>query len=162
MPILSRLRLKPTSLSLDKYNTLHEDAHFITEDQDGSIDFGESMKYVYQADRNTTVLAMEEGDVTLSAHEFGRGRSVYVAGLPYSPENTRLLLRAIYWAASREADIKTWYTTNIQTECAAYPEASKFVVINNSYEKQETTVYKDDGTEVKVTLEPMGYKWLEI
>lgn len=150
------------SLSLDKYNTLHEDAHFITEDQDGSIDFGESMKYVYQADRNTTVLAMEEGDVTLSAHEFGRGRSVYVAGLPYSPENTRLLLRAIYWAASREADIKTWYTTNIQTECAAYPEASKFVVINNSYEKQETTVYKDDGTEVKVTLEPMGYKWLEI
>jgi len=150
------------SLSLDKYNTLHEEAHFITEDQDGSIDFGESMKYVYQADRNTTVLAMEEGDVTLSAHEFGRGRSVYVAGLPYSPENTRLLLRAIYWVASREADIKTWYTTNIQTECAAYPEASKFVVINNSYEKQETTVYKEDGTEVKVTLEPMGYKWLEI
>src|SRR5699024_10410619 len=95
------------SLSLDKYNTLHEEAHFITEDQDGSIDFGESMKYVYQADRNTTVLAMEEGDVTLSAHEFGRGRSVYVAGLPYSPENTRLLLRAIYWVASREADIKT-------------------------------------------------------
>src|SRR5690625_1737075 len=44
------------SLSLDKYNTLHEGNHFITEDQDGSIDFGESMKYVYQADRNTTVL----------------------------------------------------------------------------------------------------------
>src|SRR5699024_3124737 len=73
------------SLSLDKYNTLHEGSHFITEEHNGPIDFGESMKYVYQSDRNTEVLAMEEGDVTLAAHQFGQGRSVYMAGLPYSP-----------------------------------------------------------------------------
>ncbi|HLR52045.1 MAG TPA: 1,3-beta-galactosyl-N-acetylhexosamine phosphorylase [Candidatus Avamphibacillus sp.] len=150
------------SLSLDKYNTLHEGNHFITEEQNGPIDFGESMKYVYQAGKDTEVLAMEEGDVTLAAHQFGQGRSVYMAGLPYSPENTRLLLRAIYWAASEEALMKKWYTTNIQTECAAYPEAGRFVVINNSYEKQETSVYKEDGSKVDVVLEPMGYQWIEI
>ncbi|WP_164217795.1 1,3-beta-galactosyl-N-acetylhexosamine phosphorylase [Virgibacillus sp. YIM 98842] len=150
------------SLSLDKYNTLHEGSHFITEEHNGPIDFGESMKYVYQSDRNTEVLAMEEGDVTLAAHQFGHGRSVYMAGLPYSPENTRLLLRAIFWAASQESLMKNWYTTNIQTECAAYPEAGMFVIINNSYEQEETSVYKEDGSKVDVTLAPMGYKWMEI
>jgi 1,3-beta-galactosyl-N-acetylhexosamine phosphorylase len=58
--------------------------------------------------------------------------------------------------------MKKWYTTNIQTECAAYPEAGMFVVINNSYEQEETSVYKEDGSKVDVTLDPMGYKWMEI
>ena len=150
------------SLSLDKYNTPYEGEHFITKDQERPIDFGESMKYVYQSARDTDVLAMEEGDVTLAAHTFGEGRSVYIAGLPFSPENTRLLLRTIYWAASREKDIHQWYTTSIQTECAAFPEAGTFVVINNSYDEQKTHVYKADGSKVDVTLEPMGYKWLTI
>lgn len=150
------------SLSLNKYNALCKEKHFILEDQYDPIDFGESMKSVYQASRDTKALAMEAGDVTLAVNQFGQGRSVYIAGLPFSPENTRLLLRAIYWAASRESDIKHWYTTNIQTECAAYPKVGKFVVINNSYEQQETSVYKADGSKVDVSLESMGYKWLEI
>ncbi|HLR09080.1 MAG TPA: 1,3-beta-galactosyl-N-acetylhexosamine phosphorylase [Bacillota bacterium] len=150
------------SLSLDKYNTLFTGDHFILADQQGPIDFGESQKYVYQSSRDTQVLAMEEGDVTLAAHRYGKGRSVYIAGLPYCPENTRLLLRAIHWAASEEELMKKWFTTNIQTECAAYPQAGKFVVINNSYDRQETTVYKADGSKVDVTLEPMGYQWLDI
>src|SRR5699024_2040575 len=150
------------SLSLDKYNTLFTGDHFILADQQGPIDFGESQKYVYQSSRDTQVLAMEEGDVTLAAHRYGKGRSVYIAGLPYCPENTRLLLRAIHWAASEEELMKNWFTTNIQTECAAYPQAGKFVVINNSYDRQETTVYKADGSKVDVTLEPMGYQWLDI
>src|SRR5699024_2156162 len=105
---------------------------------------------------------MEERDGTLAAHRYGKGRPVYIAGLPYCPESTRLLLRAIHWAASEEELMKKWFTTNIQTECAAYPQAGKFVVINNSYDRQETTVYKADGSKVDVTLEPMGYQWLDI
>lgn len=150
------------SLSLDKYNTPYEGEHFITAGYEGDIDFGESQKYVYQSDRNAQVLAMEEGDVTLATNTFGDGRSVYIAGLPYSPENTRLLLRSIFWANSAEGLMDKWYTTNIQTEVAAYPEAGKFVVINNSYDKVETTVTKADGNKVNITLEPMGYKWLDI
>lgn len=150
------------SLSKNKYNTLGDQDHFIIKDQSKPIDFGESTKYVYQVNSDTNILAMEEGDVTLATNEFGKGRSVYIAGLPYNPENTRLLLRAIHWAASEESELKKWYTTNIQTECAAYPEVGKFVVINNSYKSQQTTVYQADGTRVEVTLDPMGYKWLEM
>ncbi|MFC0302660.1 1,3-beta-galactosyl-N-acetylhexosamine phosphorylase [Virgibacillus soli] len=150
------------SLSLDKYNKQSEEAHFILADQYEPIDFGESMKYVYQSNAETKVLAMEEGDVKVAVNEFGEGRSVYIAGLPYSPENTRLLLRTIYWAASEEAIMQKWHTTNVQTECAAYPEAGKFVVINNSYETQQTTVYKADGSKEALTLQPMGYKWFDI
>lgn len=150
------------SLSSNKYSVPYDQDHFILEDQTTPIDFGESMKYVYQSSRQTKVLMMEEDDIKLAVNEFGKGRSVYVAGLPYNPENTRLLLRMIYWAASQEEAVNKWYTTNVQTECAAFPEAGKYVVINNSYETEETTVFKADGSEEKVTLEPMGYKWLDI
>lgn len=150
------------SLSLDKYNILNEEPHFILIDQQEPIDFGESQKYVYQSSRDTTVLAMEDGDVTLATHEFGQGRSVYIAGLPYSPENTRLLLRSIFWAKAEEELMDEWYTTHIQTECAAFPEAGKYVVVNNSYEKVTTTVTKADRTKVDIVLKPMGYEWFDI
>lgn len=150
------------SLSLDKYNVQNQREHFILEDKTMAIDFGESMKYVYQASDKADILAMEEEDVTLATHTFGAGRSVYLAGLPYSPENTRLLLRMIYWAASKEDKMKEWYTTNIQTECAAYLDAGKLVIINNSYDTQATTVVKANGNEIELTLAPMGYQWLEI
>ena len=150
------------SLSMDKYNELEEVDHFITKDVTKAIDYGEGMKYVYQADRNTTVLDMEDGDVTMAANQFGQGRSVYLAGLPYNPENARLLERAIYWAASKESLLSHWHTTNVETECAAFPEVGKLVVINNSYDQQETTIIKADGTREAVKLDSMGYAWLDI
>lgn len=150
------------SLSLDKYNHLSEEKHFILKDQVDCLDFGESQKYVYQTNKHTNVLAMEDGDVTLAVNEFGKGRSVYIAGLPYSSENTRLLLRSVYWAASCDEQMEKWHTTNVETECAAYPESGKFVVINNSYEEQVTTIYKEDHSTIELTLAPMGYKWFDI
>lgn len=150
------------SLSLDKYNELNNDNHFITKNVTEKIDYGESMPYVYQRSRDTQVLDMDEGDVKLAVNQFGDGRSVYIAGLPYNPENARLLERAIYWAASKEELLEKWHTTNVDTECAAFPEAGKLVVINNSYEKQVTTIIKEDGSKEKVTLDGMGYAWLDI
>ncbi|WP_440898090.1 1,3-beta-galactosyl-N-acetylhexosamine phosphorylase [Amphibacillus sp. Q70] len=150
------------SLSMDKYNDTLVDQHFILEDQTGPIDYGESVRYVYQVDDHSDILSLEDDDVKIATNQFGKGRSVYLAGLPYSPENTRLLQRALYWAASQENRLTDWYTTNIYTECAAYVEAGYYVVINNSYERQTTTVYKPDGTTIELTLESMGYKWFEI
>jgi len=150
------------SLSKNKYNDEPNHDHFILADHENGIDFGESTRYVYQIHGQSEVLIEEEGDVKLATNKFGKGRAVYSAGLPYSPENTRLLLRMLYWVANKEEKVTDWYTTNIHTECAAYPEAGTLVVINNSYEDVETTVYKDDGSTVDVTLEPMGYKWIDI
>src|SRR5699024_7231117 len=149
-------------LSEDKYNNDVNTDHFITADATTAIDFGESMRYIYQTNRETDVLATEEGDITLATNTFGDGRGVYIAGLPYNPENARLLERAIYWAASRESALETWHTTNVETECAAFPEAGKLVVINNSYDEQTTTIIKADGSSEEVTLAGLGYAWLTI
>ncbi len=150
------------SLSKDKYNDQATSDHFILADQNGTIDYGESTRYVYQASKTATVLDSEADDIKLATNTFGDGRAAYLAGLPYSPENARLLKRTLYWAASKEAVFHEWHTTNIYTECAAYPEAGTFVVINNTHEEQVTNVYKPNGTVIDVTLAPMNYQWFEI
>ncbi|MDQ0254109.1 hypothetical protein J2S74_001482 [Evansella vedderi] len=70
------------------------------------------MKVVSEVGNNSNVLAMEEGNVTIAVNQFGQGRSVYIAGLPYTAENTRLLLLCIYWSASQEQEMNKWFTTN--------------------------------------------------
>lgn len=150
------------SLSKDKYNDRQIENHFILEDQVAAINYGESTRYVYQTSEAATVLDIEADDIKLATHTFGDGRAAYLAGLPYSPENTRLLKRILYWTASKENVFHEWHTTNIYTECAAYPEAGTFVIINNAYEEQVTQVTKPDGTVIDVTLAPMGYQWFEI
>src|SRR5699024_5837542 len=80
------------SLSTNKYFTDVTESHFITEDGT-DLNVGEGVKNVYSLRADTDILAEENGDVQLAASVFGEGRSVYVAGLPYSTETTRLLLR---------------------------------------------------------------------
>src|SRR5699024_1286278 len=86
------------SLSTNKYFTNVADTHFITEDS-GELDFGEGMKNVYCLREDTEIIATDDGDIQLAAGSFGAGRSVYFSGLPYSHNNTRALMRAMYYAA---------------------------------------------------------------
>ena len=71
-------------------------------------------------------------EVHLSAHPYGRGRGVYLAGLPYSHENTRLLIRSMYYAACKEGEMKKWFSDNLFCEVHGYPEAGKYAVVNNT------------------------------
>ena len=48
-----------------------------------------------------------------------------------------------------------------QTECIAYPAVRKFIVMNNSHEKQTTTVHEDEGRTREVTLGPAESKWFD-
>jgi 1,3-beta-galactosyl-N-acetylhexosamine phosphorylase len=102
------------------------------------------------------------GHVAASTHSFGRGRGVYLAGLPFSFANCRLLHRAILWAAGQESAERTWFSTNPCIEVAAYPQAGRFVVINNSDQRQGGTIWKDAGRSVEVALG--GYKsvWMDL
>jgi 1,3-beta-galactosyl-N-acetylhexosamine phosphorylase len=149
------------SISTHKYGFITKD-HFILEDQTEELDFGESMKSIYGVSDSTQILAMQDGDTVLAVNTYGKGRSVYMAGLPYSPENSRLLLRSIYWAVGKENEIKKWYTTNVNTECTSYEEIGEFVIINNTNIIQETVVYKDENNYFNVILQPMESKWLDI
>lgn len=43
----------------------------------------------------TEILVQRDKEVQMAVHEFGEGRSVYISGLPYSFENSRILYRSI-------------------------------------------------------------------
>lgn len=148
------------TLNVDKYNW-DEHKHFITEDCKGDIDFGEGKKNIFALD-GTTVICQRDKEVQLAANGFGEGRGVYISGLPYSFENSRLLYRAILWASSSEDELKKWFSSNYNVEVHAYIKNGKYCVVNNTYEPQSTTVYKGDGTSFELDLGANEMIWYEI
>ncbi len=147
------------SLSTDKYNWEAHD-HFITEDCAGEIAFGEGMKNIY-ALPDAQILRSIGQDVQMAVHEFGKGRSVYISGIPYSFENSRLLYRAVFWAAGKEQDMKKWYSDNYNVEVNYYPATGKYCVVNNTYEPQETVIYDGDGNGRAMSLKANDILWFE-
>lgn len=148
------------TLGYDKYNW-QEHKHFITEDCGGDIDFGECQRNIYALE-GTEVLSQHEKEVQLAVNEFGQGRAVYMGGLPYSFENSRLLYRAILWSVHGEEELHRWFSSNYNVEVHAYPENKKFCVVNNTYEPQETVVYKEGKESFSVNLEANQIIWYEI
>ncbi len=139
------------NLNKDKYNW-EEHPHFIMEDCSGEIDFGEGKKNMYALD-GTEILVQKDHEVQMAVRTFGKGRSVYISGLPYSFENSRLLYRAVIWASGDEKNLKKWFSTNYNVEVHAYVKNGKYCVVNNTYEPQDTTVYRGDGTSFDVHME---------
>lgn len=148
------------NLNKDKYNW-EEHPHFIMEDCSGEIDFGEGKKNMYALD-GTEILVQRNHEVQMAVRTFGKGRSVYISGLPYSFENSRLLYRAVIWASGDEENLKKWFSTNYNVEVHAYVKNGKYCVVNNTYEPQDTTVYRGDGTSFDVHMEANAIHWYEI
>ena len=148
------------TLNVDKYNW-DEHAHFITADCKGRIDFGEGKKNIFALD-GTTVICQRDKEVQLAANTFGEGRGVYISGLPYSFENSRLLYRAILWASGAEDELKQWFSSNYNVEVHAYIKNGKYCVVNNTYEPQSTTVYKGDGSSFELDMQANEIIWYEI
>ena len=86
------------TLNYDKYNWDEHD-HFIKEDCTKEIDFGEGEKNIYALD-GTEILVQRNKEVQMAVNEFGKGRCVYISGLPYSFENSRILYRSIIWVCT--------------------------------------------------------------
>lgn len=149
------------SMSTDKYNALDSD-HFILEDIDGEIDFGEGKSRIYAQGDSYQILNMDQKYSRLVVNEYGKGRSVYFTGLPYSPQNCRILLRAIYYAAHMEEEMKKYYVTNVDTEVAAFEQAGKVAVINNSKEPKQTDLYIMGQKKCSLDMEPMEMRWIEV
>ena len=148
------------TLNTDKYNWEEHD-HFIIEDCKGDVDFGEGQKAIY-ALPEATIIKQKDQEVQMAVNEFGEGRSVYISGLPYSFENSRILYRAIIWASHDEENLHRWFSDNYNVEVHAYVKNGKYCVVNNTYEPQDTTVYKGDGTSFDLHLEANEIKWYEI
>lgn len=148
------------TLGYDKYNW-ESHKHFITEDCKGEIDFGEGQKNIYALE-GTTILVQKEKEVQMAVNEFGEGRAVYISGLPYSFENSRLLYRAILWSSHEEEKLHSWFSSNYNVEVHAYIRNGKYCVVNNTYEPQETIVYRGDGSSFGLKLEANEIRWYQV
>ena len=148
------------SLSTDKYNTC-DPHHFILEDIDGKIDFGEGTSRIYAQGKHYQILAQDGEYSQLVVNEYGKGHSVYFAGLPYSPQNCRILLRAIYYAAGMPEEMKHYYVTNVDTEVTVFPETKRIAVINNADAEEKTDLYIKGRLIDSLTLAPREMRWVD-
>jgi len=148
------------TLGYDKYNWEQHPDHFILEDVSGEVNFGEGKKSIY-ALPGTRILVQRDKEVQLAVNTFGKGRSVYISGLPYTFENSRILYRAILWSAGAEGELYKWYSSNYNVEVHAFVANGKYCVVNNTYEPQDTTVYTDTGS-FNLHLEANEIRWYTI
>ena len=154
------------TLSIDKYN-IQKVKHELTDGLD-DIDYGEDKKNIYALEdakvlditfsdrfkRNVNV-----GEVKMAINEYGKGRSFYITGLPYSFENSRLLYKAMCYVASK--DLNVCFAANPATECNYYPSAKKYAIVNNSDKPQTTEFYDIQGNKTVVELNPMEILWIK-
>ena len=153
------------TLSVDKYN-IEKVEHELTDGMT-AFDYGEDKKNVYALEgakvldiafsdrfkRNVNV-----GEVKMAVNEYGKGRSFYITGIPYSFENARLLYKAMCYVSHK--DLNVCYSSNSLTECNYYPTSGKYAVVNNSGEGQTTDFYDVNGNKQTLTLAPMEIRWI--
>ena len=102
---------------------------------------------------DTTIIRQIDKEVQMAVNSFGEGRGVYISGQPSSFENSRVLYRALLWAAHDEESLHRWISSNYNVEVHAYVKNGKYCIVNNTYEPQDTTVYKGDGTSFDLHME---------
>ena len=147
------------TLSTDKYFKEELDSHFITDGMSTAFNFGEEVNNVYAKYVTTEIIATNNGNVTMAAHNYGKGRGIYMAGLPYTPENSKALYHAMFYSVQKEHEINVWYAENPNVEINVYPEISKIAIVNNTNVEQRTVIY--DGMQVKseIVMKPSELRW---
>lgn len=133
--------------------------HFITEELSGAPNLGEDVSFVYPLSEETEILCQSGESVRLAANCAGRGRGVYLSGLPFSTENTRLLHRALYWAAGKEKEFFRYLSKNPACEAFFYPQKKLFAVLNQTALPQKTVLLDGRGKETVLSLAPEEIYW---
>ena len=154
-------------LGYSKYTTKPvgrmEESHFIMADVQGELTFKRHADGVYPFSNSTGILADKDGDVIAATNTFGKGRALYFAGFDGDRfQISRLLHRSLYWAANREKELHRWFTSDIHTDCAAFPEAGNVAVTNSIAEERTTDIFDDTGNATAVTVPPYGIRWLRM
>lgn len=154
------------TLSVDKYN-IRKVKHELT-DGLGKIDYGEDKKNIY-ALSGTKVLDIafsdrfrrdvNVGEVKMAVNEYGKGRSFYITGIPYSFENARLLYKAMCYVSGK--DLNVCYADNPNAECNYYPSGKRYALVNNSDVPQKTAFYDKHGNKSIISLNAMEIKWIK-
>ena len=180
------------TLSVDKYFPPVADEHFITADVPvdgtaaaawrdagyriplsgcgggqgiaplGGIDFGEPIPNTFPVSEDVTLIRADHGEVQLAVNEYGKGRGVYVSGLPYSAANARLLERILFHASRNEDRYAAFSSSNPECEVARFAKSGWCCVVNNTDRPQSTDVTLDGGRVEHVDLDDSGIAWFRI
>lgn len=138
--------------------------HFLAEDlRSANPPLGKHVQRIYPVLESTEIVAKDdEGSVTIAANRFGKGRGVYLAGFQLGAEQNRLLQRALWYACGRESEMKQkWFTSNLETEIAGYPETGNYTVINNASEAVTTEITDGQGRKKTVHLAANASQWFD-
>lgn len=143
---------------------------FITAELEGPVDIGEDPGDVVAVGEDVKVLQMDTGSVQVAVNEYGDGRAVYLAGLPYCAENSRLLYRAILWAAHAEDELDAvLLSDNPRVEVAWYPGVGRVFAYNSTDSAQSAVIMGLDEvvedaavSATLVRLPPYGSTWLNL
>lgn len=150
------------TLSSNKYFDHEIESHFITDDVEGKFNHGEPVTNIYSNDVTTEVISMNDNNITMAAKQYGKGRGVYISGLPFDLSNTRVLYRSLFYAAGKEADLKKWFSSNYNCEVNVYKDANLVAILNNTSDEQTTIIYDGLGKEHHMVLAPEEIRWEEI
>ncbi len=142
------------TICFEKYRHEVLASHFITQGIRQST-FANHTGGIYALSGRTTVLAEMNGQIAVTANALGEGRSVYLSGFSYDAANTRLLHRAILWAAGAEDEASLFVPDDPRCECAFFPETGRLILINNSEDTVRLSVQTPSEV-VNETLPPMG------
>ena len=146
------------TLGYDKYNW-EQVSHFITEGLENIV-FGEGAKNIFALE-DTDVLIQQDKEVMLAVNSYFQGRCVYLAGLPYSPANAKLLHRATLWCLGKEEEINTWSSENVYVDVHYYPESEMYCICNNTYERQIAKIYTDESS-FELELAEGEIRWMKM
>ncbi|MHC5373189.1 1,3-beta-galactosyl-N-acetylhexosamine phosphorylase [Enterococcus sp. LJL120] len=143
------------SLSTDKY--------FKATSVDSQIDVsqftdGEPVCHIYSLAADTEILLEDQDDIKISVHDFGKGKGIYLSSLPYTPENAQLLLKLLFKAAGKSAELYQWYAENPAVEIHYYPEVQEYAIVNNTDLPQRSVIYVDNQVKV-VELTAGEIRW---
>ncbi len=106
---------------------------------------------LYLTDGRAKVLDSMDGIPTLTIHDFGKGKGIYMAGFEKNNANTRMLLNLLLEA--KGITDRKYLTDDPDTECAYYPGSGRLVLINNSDSEKTTKVTTANGVR-EFTLKP--------
>jgi len=149
------------TICAEKYPIRIQENDPLTQDMTDVPQFHNAVSGVYPLSHETRSIYARGKNLILARHDFGKGRSAYLNGFTYSPQNTRLLYRLLFELAGREAQVSEFLPDSPWCECAVFPEAGKIVLINNSEETQHVHMH-GGGKEYCAEIQPQGCVILDL
>ncbi|MDR1799023.1 MAG: 1,3-beta-galactosyl-N-acetylhexosamine phosphorylase [Bifidobacteriaceae bacterium] len=149
------------SLSTDRYPVLAE-GHWVAQDLPAGWQVPDGARGVYAIEAGAHVVRQQDGYVQLAVNTYGAGKAAYVAGLPYSAVNSRLLHRLLLWGTGQGDGKPPYLPSNPAVELAVFPEQGLVAAVNNSTAPVTTNFTTVRGGEAAVELGPWEIKWLGV